>query len=844
MALTPVVVQSVSKRVGRPCDTSTSFVLVGTGSKSFVVSGNLTYFLGQQVTVVNSALTAGMTGTVTFFSGVNLTINVPADPASLPFMAFHTTTTSGSGTFHDWNIGQETFQLTLPNPITPGNTILFISTGSFYENSRLGYVLPVDTTSEVNGQVTSRGPRTPFFDDEGFWGTGYWRVPTTTVMAVKPVLVGDNGTIVVAVSNTTPPLIGSVELISLEIFGVLIATGKAANRGQNYPPTGSPTFGPFLTYGPSDLRIPVACAGDGASIAIAGTGGDSYTTLEYTSDGNPSSSFVGWTNGSSSSAGFSVTYGNAPTDGGTGTATGYEVWLAQFAAAQPITVALTSSQNPSITGHSVTFSWTVTGTAGHPVPTGSVTLTDSVSGTLATLNLAVGPGDSTGSYTTSALSIEPHTITANYNGDTVYSVASTSLEQFVHAKTPVTVTLTSSQNPIIVGYSILFSINVAGTGGPPTGNVILSDNIGDFSPQTLMLDPAGNASFDTGGLSVNTHIITAAYQGDFNFATGSQFLSQVVVNKFNPFVILVSDFNPQFFGLPLTLTATVLPPSDVSEIPTGLLTLTDSILGLIDSANLDVNGKVTYVMDLFHPWAAGTHLVTAAYFGNADYLSQTAPAVAQVILKTGQIAIDLPGFSLIAVASSHGDTNLPSTATFSAVPSTTSAGHEVSLVWSSVNVASIRIFGTNGTDSLDTGVLGTSGSGTFLVVGGFQDSITLNCFAYDPHGNVATTQTLVVTILEQTGTATFSAVPSTTSAGHEVSLVWSSVNVTSVRIFGNNGTDSLDTGFLGTSGSGTFLVVGGFQQSIILNCFAYDPHGNVATTQTLVVGIPGVTTIA
>ncbi len=76
------------------------------------------------------------------------------------------------------------------------------------------------------------------------------------------------------------------------------------------------------------------------------------------------------------------------------------------------TTTVTSSDNPSLAGHSVTFTITVAGTAG--TPTGSVTLKDGVSTLVGPLTLD-GSGQAT--YTTSALAVGTHPITAEYAGD-------------------------------------------------------------------------------------------------------------------------------------------------------------------------------------------------------------------------------------------------------------------------------------------------------------------------------------------------------------------------------------------------------------------------------------------
>lgn len=84
--------------------TSTTSTLIGTGSKVFTTQAGLAYVVGSVVRVVrNGDVTAFMDGTVTAYSGTSITVDV--------------TSTSGAGTFTDWNFTLTGTQLgnTTPN---------------------------------------------------------------------------------------------------------------------------------------------------------------------------------------------------------------------------------------------------------------------------------------------------------------------------------------------------------------------------------------------------------------------------------------------------------------------------------------------------------------------------------------------------------------------------------------------------------------------------------------------------------------------------------------------------------------------------------------------------------
>ncbi len=158
------------------------------------------------------------------------------------------------------------------------------------------------------------------------------------------------------------------------------------------------------------------------------------------------------------------------------------------------TTTLTSSENPSTVGDSVTFSVNVTGPAG--TPTGTVTFSDG--GNIVDTETLDGSGDAT--FTTSDLSVGSHTITANYAGDgNYYASTSNTVNQTVNQAASTT-TITSSENPSDYCDSVTFSAVVSGPSGTPTGNITFYD--GSTALDYAGLDGSGTAFFTTSDLSV------------------------------------------------------------------------------------------------------------------------------------------------------------------------------------------------------------------------------------------------------------------------------------------------------------------------------------------------------
>ena len=128
---------------------------------------------------------------------------------------------------------------------------------------------------------------------------------------------------------------------------------------------------------------------------------------------------------------------------------------------------LTSSVNPSVFGQSVTFTATVTAVApGAGTPTGTVTFKDGIT----TIGTGMLSGGST-TFSTSALSVASHGITASYGGDTNFNTSTSSTVNQVVNKANTTITIDSHDpDPSVVDedYTVKWtvSVNTPGAGHP------------------------------------------------------------------------------------------------------------------------------------------------------------------------------------------------------------------------------------------------------------------------------------------------------------------------------------------------------------------------------------------
>ena len=187
------------------------------------------------------------------------------------------------------------------------------------------------------------------------------------------------------------------------------------------------------------------------------------------------------------------------------------------------TTTLASDNNPSTYGQTVTFSATVSSSAG--TPTGNVTFKDG-----ATI-LGTGTLDSSGQATfmTSSLPAGTHSITAVFDGSSNYLSSSSGVLTQIVNQASTSTALASNANPSTYGQTVTFNATVTSAGGTPTGTVTFRD--GATVLATVAVDASGQATYMTSSLFLGAHPITATYNGDDNFAgsTSAALIQTVVV---------------------------------------------------------------------------------------------------------------------------------------------------------------------------------------------------------------------------------------------------------------------------------------------------------------------------
>jgi len=182
--------------------------------------------------------------------------------------------------------------------------------------------------------------------------------------------------------------------------------------------------------------------------------------------------------------------------------------------------------------------------------------------------------------------------------------------------------LTSIPNPSLFGQLVIFTANVTGAGGTPTGTIQFKVDGSNFGLPVNLIKGCANSTATT-SVSVGNHVVTAVYSGDGNYATSTGNLTggQAVNPALKSTATSVSSSkNPSDYKQSVTFTATINTISSAAGTPSG------TVQFKIDGANfgsavLVSNGTATSAA--ISTLSVGTHTVTAIYSGDANFATST-----------------------------------------------------------------------------------------------------------------------------------------------------------------------------------------------------------------------------
>jgi hypothetical protein len=306
----------------------------------------------------------------------------------------------------------------------------------------------------------------------------------------------------------------------------------------------------------------------------------------------------------------------------------------------PSNTTLSPSSTQPTQGQSVTITASVAPTSGSGTPTGSVTFSDG-STQLGMVTVASGQA----AFTTSALSVGSHSITAAYSGDANFAAstsAAVAITVVAPTKPATTTTVLASATQLTTGQTLTLSIGVAPqTGsGTPTGTVSVLDGQTQIGSATLV---ASAASYATSTLAVGSHSLTISYSGDSNFAASTSNAVIVTVSapsKVGTSTALSASATQINSGASVTFTAKVSPQSGQGT-PTGTATFLDGQTQVGSSAL--TSGSAQFSTSSL---AAGTHSISASYSGDSNYSASTSSVATITVSNAPQ-----PDFTLTSATS-------------------------------------------------------------------------------------------------------------------------------------------------------------------------------------------------
>jgi subtilase family serine protease len=268
------------------------------------------------------------------------------------------------------------------------------------------------------------------------------------------------------------------------------------------------------------------------------------------------------------------------------------------------TASVIASVNPSMYNQPVTFTATITPAHGG-TPTGTVTF-EKFGVSLGTVTLSGGKAV----FTTSALLVATHTITAVYAGDSDFIGSTSPGISEVTKAASTTTALTLSPNPSSYGKAITLTATVAGSfGGAISGTVTFYHATTVLGTGTL----SGNvAKLTVSNLSVGTSHLSATYGGSTNYLISTSSIVAQVVDKASTTTTLTSSENPSTSGTSVTFTATV--KAGTGPTPTGSVTFKDGSTTL-GSGTLNSSGVATFSTSSL---AVGSHSIVASHGGNTN----------------------------------------------------------------------------------------------------------------------------------------------------------------------------------------------------------------------------------
>jgi hypothetical protein len=309
---------------------------------------------------------------------------------------------------------------------------------------------------------------------------------------------------------------------------------------------------------------------------------------------------------------------------------------------------LTAAPNPAYAGQSVVLSATVSGPAS--IPTGTLTFFDGAARLGGAILDASGRATIPATFSTGG----PHALTAVYAGDSTYSTTTSATFIETIQPNPTAVTVATAPNPAAAFQFFTVSATVTSLAGVPVASLPCSPactvtftitGLPANLPSVITAPILANGTVSIReALAAGTYSFTATFNGDSAFAPGiSTAPATETVVPAATTLLLTAAPPAASTGQSILFTGTLTAPLS-TQTPAGTLTLYEGANPLGPAAILaNISSNVTYGALPLATLAPGTHILTASYPGDANFLPSVAPAIT--------VTITAPDFAVVLASS-------------------------------------------------------------------------------------------------------------------------------------------------------------------------------------------------
>jgi autotransporter-associated beta strand protein len=245
-----------------------------------------------------------------------------------------------------------------------------------------------------------------------------------------------------------------------------------------------------------------------------------------------------------------------------------------------------------------------------------------------------------------------------------------------------------------IGFGELSVNGTTDLSGSPSLTVTLGSFVPSVGSTFTPLTSTGAITGTFSGLPNNSTLTVGGRMFTVTYQAGAVVLT---VGTENTQTTLTSSANPSAFGQAVTFTATVTSMISLPMlIPTGTVTFMDGTTTL-GTATLSSTGIATFTTSTTTPLSAGTHTITAVYGGDTNFTASTSAPLTQTVSAAAST-------TMITLSSSANPSVFGQPVTFTAT---------VTAVAPATGTPTGTVTFSEGTTTLGTGILNSSGQATF-----------------------------------------------------------------------------------------------------------------------------------